>query len=368
MNFWLKIHSRGPYKNGDNFVLSQNVLRKYFLAKFFVPLIKRSVSTNFKAVFGKLNFWQKIHSRGPYKNGENFVLSQNRLRKYFFAKFFVPLIKRSVSTNFKAGFGKLNFWRKIHSRGPYKNGENFVLSQNVLRKYFLAKFFVPLIKRSVSTNFKAVFGKLNFWQKIHSRGPYKNGENFVLSQNVLRKYFLAKFFVPLIKRSVSTNFKAGFGKLNFWRKIHSRGPYKNGENFVLSQNVLRKYFLAKFFVPLIKRSVSTNFKAVFGKLNFWQKIHSRGPYKNGENFVLSQNVLRKYFLATLFVPLIKRSFSTNFQAVFGKLNFWRKIHSRGPYKNGENFVLSQNVLKMLRKYFLAKLFVPLIKRSVSTNL
>ena len=106
--------------------------------------------------------------------------------------------------------------------------------QNVLRKYFSAKLFVPLIKRSVSTIFKAVFGKLNFWQKIHSRGPYKNGENFVLSQNVLRKYFFAKFFV--------------FGKLNFWRKIHSRGPYKNGENFVLSQNVLRKYFLATFFV------------------------------------------------------------------------------------------------------------------------
>ena len=36
-------------------------------------------------------------------------------------------------------------------------------------------------------------------------------------------------------------------------------------------------------------------EAVFKKLNFWQKIHSRGPYKNGENFVLSQNVLRKYF-------------------------------------------------------------------------
>ena len=124
---------------------------------------------------------------------------------------------------------------------------------------------------------------------------------------------MAKFFVPLIKRMFHTNFKAGFGKLNFWRKIYSHGPNKNGENFVLSQNVLRKYFLAKFFVPLIKRSVSTNFKAVFGKLNFWQKIHSPWPYKNGENFVLSQNVLRKYFLATLFVPLIKRTFSTNFR-------------------------------------------------------
>ena len=250
---------------------TQNVLRKYFSAKLFVPLIKRSVSTIFKAVFGKLNFWQKIHSRGPYKNGEIFLLSQNRLRKYFLAKFFVPLIKRSVSTNFTAVVKKLNFWQKIHSLEPYKNGENFVLSQNVLRKYFLAKFFVPLIKRSVSTNFKAVFGKLNFWQKIHNRGPYKNGENFVLSQNVLRKYFLAKFFVPLIKRSVSTNFKAVFGKLNFWQKIHNRGPYKNGENFVLSQNVLRKYFLAKFFVPLIKRSVSTNFKAVLENWIFDRK-------------------------------------------------------------------------------------------------
>ena len=240
----------------------------------------------------------------------------------------------------------MNFLQKIHSRGPYKNGEIFVLSQNVLRKYFFAKFFVPLIKRSVSTNFKAGFGKLNFWRKIHSRRPCKNGENFVLSQNVLRKYFLATLFVPLIKRSVSTTFKAVYGKLNCWRKIHSRRLYKNGENFVLSQNVLRKYFLAKFFVPLIKRSVSTNFKAAFGKLNFWRKIHSHGPCKNGENFVLFQNVLRKYFLAILFVPLIKKSFSTNIQAVFRKLNCWRKIHSRGPYKNGENFVLSQNVLKM----------------------
>ena len=233
-------------------------------------------------------------------------------KKIFFGNIFCFPIKRSVSTIFKAVFWKLNFWRKIHSRGPYKNGENFVLSQNVLRKYFLAKFFVPLIKRSVSTNFKAVFGKLNFWQKIHSRAPYKNGENFVLSQNVLRKYFLATLFVPFIRRSVSTTFKAVYGKLNCWWKIDSRGPYKNGENFVLSQNVLRKYFLAKFFVPLIKRSVSTNFKAVLKKLNFWRKIHSRRPYKNGENFVLSQNVLRKYFLAKFFFPRIKRSVSTNF--------------------------------------------------------
>ena len=282
--------------------------------------------------------------------------TQNVLRKYFSAKLFVPLIKRSVSTIFKAVYGKLNCWRKIHSHGPYKNGENFVLSQNELRKHFLATLFVPLIKRSVSTIFKAVFWKLNFWQKIHSRGPYKNGENFVLSQNVLRKYFLATLFVPLIRRSFSTNFQAVFGKLNFWRKIHSRLPLQKWWKFCTIskciQNVLRKYFSAKLFVPPIKRSVSTIFKAVLGKLNFWQKIHSRDPYKNGENLLLSQNVLRKYFLATLLVPLIKRSVSTTFKAVCGKLNCWQKIHSRGPYKNGENF---ETISKCAKKIFSCKI-------------
>ena len=77
--------------------------------------------------------------------------------------------------------------------------------------------------------------------------------------------------------------------------MDSSGPYKNGENFVLSQNVLRKYFLAKFFVPLTQRSVSTKFKTVFGKWNFFRKINSRAPYKNGGNFVLSRNVPRKFF-------------------------------------------------------------------------
>ena len=39
---------------------------------------------------------------------------------------------------------------------------------------------------------------------------------------------------------------------------------QNSENFVLSQNGVRKYFLAKLFIPLIKRNISTTIEAVFG--------------------------------------------------------------------------------------------------------
>ena len=54
---------------------------------------------------------------------------------------------------------------------------------------------------------------------------------------------------------------------------------QNSENFVQSQNGVRKYFLAKLFVPIIKRNISTTFEAVFGKLNFLRKIDRCGPYK-----------------------------------------------------------------------------------------
>ena len=58
------------------------MLRKYFLARLFVPLIKGSVSPQFKAVFGKFD------RCGPYKNSE---------KKNIFWLKFVPLIKGSVS-------------------------------------------------------------------------------------------------------------------------------------------------------------------------------------------------------------------------------------------------------------------------------
>ena len=110
----------------------------------------------------------------------------------------------------------MNFWRKIHSPGPYKKWWKFCTISKCAKKIIFGKILC-------STHQKKCFYKLLrlflknwiFDRKSTAADPYKNGENFVLSQNVLRKYFLAKFFVPLIKRSVSTTFKAGLWKIEF---------------------------------------------------------------------------------------------------------------------------------------------------------
>ena len=47
-------------------------------------------------------------------------------------------------------------------------------------------------------------------------------------------------------------------------------------------------------------------------------------------------MIRKYLLSKLFVQLIKGSVTAPFKAIFAKLNFLWNIDRCKPYKNGEN--------------------------------
>ena len=160
----------------------------------------------------------------------------------------------------------------------FQNSENFVLSQNGVRNYFLAKLFVLLIKRNLSTIFEAVFGKLNFWRKINRRRPYKIVKFLYYLKMGQENIFWQSYFFHSSKESFLQRLRQ-FWKIEFLRENRQARTLQNSAYLVLSQNGVRNYFLAKLFVPLIKRNLSTIFEAVFGKLKFWQKIDRRGPYK-----------------------------------------------------------------------------------------
>ena len=107
------------------------------------------------------------------QNSENFVLSLNGVRKYIFGKIICSIHQKKHFYNIWDTFWKIKFLIEYRQARTLQNSENFVLSQNGVRKYFMAKLFVPLIKRNISTTFEAVFGKMKFWWKIDGRGPYK---------------------------------------------------------------------------------------------------------------------------------------------------------------------------------------------------
>ena len=121
------------------------------------------------------------------------------------------------------------------------------------------------------------FGKLNFWRNIDRRGPYKNGEYLYYLKLCKEIIFWQNYLFHSSKEEFLHNFR------QFLKEYQQARALQKWWKFVLSQFVLRKYFLAKLFVPLIKGRVFPQFYAIFGKLNFWRNINRRGPYKNGEN-------------------------------------------------------------------------------------
>ena len=151
---------------------------------------------------------------------------------------------------------------------------------------------------------------------------------------MLRKYFLAKLFVPLIKGSVSPQFYAILSKLNFWRNIDRRTPYKMVKIWTISI-CAKKIFLSKLFVPLIKGSVSPQLYAIFGKLNFWRNIDRRTLTKMVKICIILICAKKIFFGKIICSPHQRRCFSTILRD-FWKIEFLKEYRQARTLQNGEN--------------------------------
>ena len=94
-------------------------------------------------------------------------------KENIFGKIICSTHQKKHFYNIWGSFWKIEFLTENQQAQTLQNSEYLVLSQNGVRKYFFGKLIVPLIKINISTTFEAVFGKLNFWRKIDRRGPNK---------------------------------------------------------------------------------------------------------------------------------------------------------------------------------------------------
>ena len=261
----------------------------------------------------------------------------NCAKKIYSVKIICSTHQRKCSSTILGNFWKSNFWRNIHRRGPDKNGENLNYLKLCKEIIFMQNYLFHSSKEVFLHNFRQFLENWIFEQKWWK---------FVLSQFVLRKYFLAKLFVPLIKGSVSPQFYAIFGKLNFWRNIDRPRPYKVVKIWTIL-NCAKKFFLAKLFVLLIKGRVSPQFKVIFWKLNFWRNIDRRWPYKNGENLYYLNLCKENIFGQNYLWHSTKEVFLHNFTQFLENWIF-EGISTGASLIKWWKFVLSQFVL---RKYF-----------------
>ena len=131
----------------------------------------------------------------------------NLCKDFFFGKIICSTHQRKSFSTILGNFWKIEFLKEYRQARTLQKWRKFVLSQFVLRKYFLAKLFVPLVKESVSPQFYAIFGKLNFARNIYRRGTYKNGENLYYLNLCLENIFWQNYLFHSSKEVFLHNFR-----------------------------------------------------------------------------------------------------------------------------------------------------------------
>ena len=109
--------------------------------------------------------------------------------------------------------------------------------------------------------------------------------------------------------------------------------------------MLRKYFLAKLFIWLIKRSVSPQFYAIFRKMNFWRNIDRHGLYKNCENLYYLNLFYENIYWQSYLFHSSKEVFLHNITQFSENWIFEGISTGAIPYKNGEYL----NYLKLCKE-------------------
>ena len=129
----------------------------------------------------------------------------------------------------------------------------------MLRNYFLAKLFIPLIKGKVSSRFEAIFGKLNFWWKFDRRGPTKLVKILYYLKLCLETIFWVNSLFHSSKERFLQNFRIFLENWIFDGNSTGADLTKIVKILYYLKLCSETTFLSKFFISLIKGKVSTKF-------------------------------------------------------------------------------------------------------------
>ena len=115
--------------------------------------------------------------------------------------------------------------------------------------------------------------------------------------------------------------------------------------------------MTKLFVPLIKGSFCPQFYTIFGKLNFWRNIDRRGPYKNGEICIILI-CAKKIFFGKIICSTHQRKFLSTIFRNFLKIEFLKEYRQARTLQKW--WIL--NYLKLCKELFFGKIICPTHQR------
>ena len=274
-----------------------------------------------------MNFWRNIDRRGPYKNGEN--LNYLKLcKELFFGKII-------CSTHQRKSFSTIlgNFW-KIEFLKEYRQGRT-------LQKWW--KYVI------ICSNYLKLCKEIIFWQNylfhsskevfLHNFTQFL--ENWIfegISTGADLTKMVKIWTISVICAYLFQYFLAILSKLNFWRNINRRGPYKN-ENLNYLK-LCKELFFGKIICSTHQRKIFSTILGNFWKIWIFEEISTGADLTKMVKIWTILNCAKKLFFGKIICSTHQRKcFSTTLRN-FWKIGFLKEYRQARTLQKWWKFVLS----------------------------
>ena len=160
----------------------------------------------------------------------------------------------------------MNFWRKIDSRDPYKNGENFCTFSKWAKNFFSGKnSLFHSSKEVILQSFRQFLEIWIFDGKSTAADLTKMVKILYYLQNVLRKYFFGKILCSTHQKKCFYKLLGSFWKIEFLTENRQPRTLQKWWKFCTISKWAKKIFFGKIIC-------STHQKKCFYKLlgSFWK--------------------------------------------------------------------------------------------------
>ena len=179
-------------------------------------------------------------------------------KKTLFGKILCSTQQKKCFNKLLGSFWKINFLTENRQPRTLQKWWKFCTISNVLRNFFGQNSLFHSSKEVFLQTFRQL---LQNWIFDGNRQPrtLQKWWKFCTISKCAKKTFFGKILCSTHQKKCFYKLLGSCWKIEFLTENRQPWTLQKWWKFVLSQNVLRKYFLTKFFVPLSKRSVSINF-------------------------------------------------------------------------------------------------------------
>ena len=233
--------------------------KKIFFGKIICSTHQKKCFYKLLGSFWKIEFFTENRQPRTLQKWWKFCTISKCAKKIFFGKILCSTHQKKCFYKLLGSFWKIEFLTENRQPRTLQKWWKFCTISKCAKKIFFGKILCSTHQKKCFYKLLGSFWKFEFLTENRQPRTLQKWWKFCTISKCAKKIFFGKILCSTHQKKCFYKLLGSFWKIEFLTENRQPRTLQKWWKFCTISNVLRKYFLAKFFVALIKRSVSTNF-------------------------------------------------------------------------------------------------------------